>query len=197
MAIEPVKTADLSGDPHSDSWEAMVLVGRVARPHGIRGQVVVNPETDFVEQRFAVGATLWTRSADRDEQLVIVSSRIQGGRPVIGLEGFSSVEEVERLTGQELRVPERELTSLEPGTYYQHQLVGCTVETIEGERVGEVTRVDGGSGGATLTVTGPRGEVLIPFATDICIRVDVGAKRIRIAPPEGLLELNETRSTRT
>lgn len=180
-------------DPRSRSWEQMVLVGRIARPHGVRGQVIVNPETDFVDDRFVSGATMWVRSDHGEEALTIASARVQNGRPVIGFEGFSSIEEVERLAGLELRVPEDALQTLGDGVYYQHQLVGCAVETVGGSRIGEVSRVDGGAGGSLLTVRGARGEVLIPFAQHICVEVDIGARRIRIDPPEGLLELNERR----
>ena len=175
-------------------WDAMVLVGRVARPHGLRGQVLINPETDFVEDRFVAGATFWTRSARGDEQLTVTSARVQNGRPVIGFEGFSSIEDVERLAGLDLRVPEEELQPLEPGTYYHHQLIGCAVETVAGECVGDVVRVDGGAAGSVLEVKGPRGEVLIPLAVEICVEIDVERKRIRIAPPEGLLDVNRSRS---
>jgi len=171
-------------------WDDLVLVGRVARPHGIRGQVIVNPETDFVEGRFRAGATFWTRSARGDEQLRVTSARLQNGRPVIAFEGFSSIEDVERLSGLDLRVPEEELQPLETGMYYHHQLIGCAVETVAGERVGEVVRVAGGAAGSVLEVKGPRGEVLIPLAVEICVEIDVGAKRIRIDPPEGLLDVN-------
>jgi 16S rRNA processing protein RimM len=169
----------------------MVLVGRVARPHGIHGLLVVNPETDFIEDRFTPGAMLWTRSDRGDEQLVISSARVQGGRPVVGFEGFTSIDDVERLAGLELRVPEETLRRLDDGAYYQHQLVGCVVETTAGERVGVVTRVDGGVAGSLIVVGGARGEVLVPFAVDICVDVDVAGRKITIAPPEGLLELNE------
>jgi 16S rRNA processing protein RimM len=172
------------------NWDAMVLVGRIARPHGIRGQVIVNPETDFVENRFKVGAMFWTRSARGDEQLTVTSARVQNGRPVIGFEGFSSIEDVERLAGLDLRVPEEDLQPLDAGMYYHHQLIGCAVETVAGERVGEVVRVDGGAAGSVLEVEGPRGEVLIPLAVAICVEIDVEAKRIRIDPPEGLLDVN-------
>jgi 16S rRNA processing protein RimM len=175
-------------------WDAMVLVGRVARPHGLRGLVIVNPETDFVEDRFRAGATFWTRSARGDEQLTVTSARVQNGRPVIGFEGFSSIEDVERLAGLDLRVPEEELQPLEPGTYYHHQLIGCAVETVAGERVGDVVRVDGGAAGSVLEVKGPRGEVLIPLAVEICVEIDIERKRIRVAPPEGLLDVNRSRS---
>jgi 16S rRNA processing protein RimM len=179
-------------------WDQMVLVGRIARPHGLKGQVVVNPETDFAEERFAEGAALWTRSEQGDAQLIISSSRLQGTRPVIGFEGFDRIEDVERLAGLELRVPEDSLRPLADGTYYQHQLIGCVVETTTGERLGEVARVEGGAAGSLLAIDGPNGEILIPLAVDICPMVDVGAKRIRVQPPDGLLELNErTRTTRT
>jgi len=171
----------------------MALVGRIARPHGLRGQVVINPETDFVEQRFAAGSTVWTRSAAGEERLTVVSVRLQNGRPIVGFEGFSRIEDAERLAGLELRVPEDALQPLQPGTYYEYQLVGCTVETTSGTVVGEVAKVEGGAGASRLVMNGRRGEILIPLASDICVEIDVAHKRIRIDPPEGLLELNEVR----
>jgi 16S rRNA processing protein RimM len=171
-------------------WDDMVLVGRVARPHGLRGQVIVSPETDFVEDRFRTGAVLWTRSSRGDEPLTVTSSRVQNGRPVIALEGFSSIEDVERLAGLELRIAEEDLQPLATGMYYHHQLIGCAVETVAGERVGNVVRVNGGAAGSVLEVDGPRGEVLIPLAVEICVEIDVESKRIRIDPPDGLLDVN-------
>jgi 16S rRNA processing protein RimM len=174
-------------------WEDLVLVGRIARPHGIRGHVVINPETDFVAERFRVGATLQTRGERGEETLTVSAVRIQGGRPVVSFEGFTRIEDVERLAGQELRVPEEALQVLEPGRFYHHQLVGCAVETLDGEPVGTVERVEGGAGGSRLVVGGRRGEVLVPLAAAICVEIDTDAKRVRINPPEGLLDLNEVR----
>ena len=176
-----------------DKWEQMALVGRIARPHGLKGQVVINPETDFVEERFAAGSTVWARSAAGEEQLIVSSMRVQNGRPIVGFDGFDRIEDVERLAGLELRVPEASLQPLQPGTFYEHQLVGCTVQTADGTSVGEVAKVEGGAGATRLVMNGPRGEILIPLAFDICVDIDVANKRIRINPPEGLLELNEVR----
>lgn len=170
---------------------AMVLVGRIARPHGIRGHVFVSPETDFVEERFAPGSVLWLQSAGGEEALTIVASRIQNGRPVVAFEGRTTIEAIEPLVGATLWIPEDALPALAQGVYYHHQLVGCVVETKSGQQVGEVTRVEGGIGGTLLIVTGARGEVLVPFAADICTGVDVDGRRITIDAPEGLLELNE------
>ena len=174
-------------------WDDMALVGRIARPHGLRGQVAINPETDFIEERFAEGATVWTRSPAGDERLTIASMRVQNGRPIVAFNGFARVEDVERLLGLELRVPEGALQPLQPGTWYEHQLVGCAVETTAGDVVGEVAKVEGGAGASRLVMNGPRGEILIPLAVDICVEIDVANKKIRINPPEGLLELNEVR----
>jgi 16S rRNA processing protein RimM len=110
---------------------------------------------------------------------------------VVGFEGFSRIEDVERLAGLELKVPEEALRPLQAGSYYEHQLVGCTVETVAGDVVGRVAGVEGGAGATRLMMNGPRGEILIPLAVDICVEIDVANKRIRINPPDGLLELNE------
>lgn len=189
------KAESLIPDPRSPvpDWDDMALVGRIARPHGLKGQVVINPETDFVEQRFARGAVVWTKSSGGEQQLTVASVRVQNGRPVVGFVGFDRIEDVEGLAGQELRVPEDALQPLEANTYYEHQLVGCVVETTGGTVVGEIAKVEGGAGGSRLVVDGPRGEILIPFAVDICVDIDVAQKKIRINPPEGLLELNEVR----
>ena len=168
----------------------MVLVGRIARPHGLRGQVVVNPETDFVEERFRPGERLWMRTGGREAPLTIASARVQSGRPVIAFQGMSRREDVEPLAGLELRVPEETLRPLEPGRYYEHQLVGCIVETVDGIVLGPVVRVEGGPGGSRLAVDRVGEEILIPLAVEICVEIDVAAGRIRIEPPEGLLDLN-------
>jgi len=175
-----------------EPWDSMVLVGRVARTHGIRGQVLVNPETDFVAERFQAGAQMWTRVEGRDTALTIADARVEGPRPILGFDGYDSIDAAEALVGVELRVPESELQPLPEGRYYLHQLAGCRVETEAGESVGTVTRVDGGEGAAVLAVEGARGEVLVPFAQEICVGIDVDARVIRVRMPEGLLELNET-----
>jgi len=174
-------------------WDEMVLVGRVVRTHGLRGDVIVHPETDFVSERFRVGAALWTRGVGQLDRLTVTRARVQNGRPVIAFEGHSSIDAVEPLVGRELRVAEADLQPLAPGQHYEHQLVGCAVETVGGEAVGTVVRVDRGAGGSQLVVHGARGEVLIPLVKHMCPSIDVDARRIRIDPPVGLLELNETK----
>ena len=176
-------------------WDELAVVGRIVRPHGLRGDVVVHPETDFVEERFRSGASFWTRSAAGEKELTIRTARMAGGRPVLGFEGVSSVEQAEGLVGLELRVPEETLQPLGEAMYYLHQLAGCVVSTTAGAHVGTVAKVDVGIGSSRLVIEGERGEILIPLAAEICIEIDVEAKRIVIAPPDGLLDLNDTKRT--
>jgi 16S rRNA processing protein RimM len=176
--------------PPVPDWDAMVLVGFVARTHGNKGQVILKSQSDFAEQRFRVGARLFARvGVGPVETLEVTSVRFQQGRPIVGLAGFASISEAERLAGAELRVPESEQEALPEGVYYHHQLIGCTVVTHTGELVGRVADVQGDGNASRLIVRGPRAEVMIPLAQEICA-IDVSAKKIVVTPPEGLLEVN-------
>ncbi len=169
----------------------MAVVGRIARAHGIKGQVIVNPETDFLEERFQVGARLSVgRAADDSRDLTITSARFHSGRPVIGLSGVVDMNTAIALAGCELRVPADTLVELPPGTYYRHDLVGCSVETSEGASVGEVVKVEGTPSGSRLVVRDGDDDILIPLVDAICTTIDPASRRIVIAPPPGLLELN-------
>ena len=172
------------------NWDDMITVGRVARPHGRRGQVVVASETDFGSERFKIGEPVWRLVDGRATRLVIRDSRPFDGRWVIGFEGVGSIDEAETLRDSELRVPSETLRPLGPQQYYVHELTGCRVETMDGSLVGHVDRVEFGTGTPTLVVSGARGEAMVPLAEDICRRVDVAARLIVIDPPAGLLELN-------
>jgi 16S rRNA processing protein RimM len=172
-------------------FDAMALVGRVARAHGIRGQVIVNVETDFPGERFQPGAELYLRRAGGEaETITLTTVRFHRDRPVIGIRGVDDMNTAAALAGAELRVPVAELQALPAGTYYRHDLVGCAVEREGGGLVGEVTSVEGSLTGSRLVVATPRGEALIPLADEICTTVDVAKKRIVVKLPPGLLDLN-------
>jgi 16S rRNA processing protein RimM len=169
----------------------MAVVGRIARPHGIRGQVIVNPETDFPGERFYPGAELFVNRAGRAEPITVTTVRFQQERPVIGVRGVEDMNAAASLAGAELRVPLDRLAILPPDTFYRHDLIGCAVETTAGTVIGRVDDVEGTMGGSRLVVTPDSGgELLVPLAATICTVIDPVAKRIVIDPPEGLLELN-------
>jgi len=172
------------------NWDEMAVVGRIARAHGIRGQVIVNPETDFPETRFHAGAELFIERNGAAVAVRLTSARFHRQRPVIGIDGVETMTDAEALGGLELRVPVDRLAPLPPDTFYRHDLIGCVVETVDGRTVGRVTDVEGTMAGSRLIVDGASGEVLIPLVAEICTVVDPAAKRIVIDPPDGLIEVN-------
>ena len=168
----------------------MALVGRIARAHGIRGQVIVNAETDFPDERFQPGAELFIERGGTVEPIRLSSVRFQHDRPVIGIEGVATMNDAQALAGYELRVPAHRLAVLPAGVFYRHDLVGCRVETRAGAAVGIVQDVQGAPGRSRLVVDGAPGEILIPLVPQICTTVDLAARRIVIDPPDGLLDIN-------
>jgi 16S rRNA processing protein RimM len=174
----------------SAKWDEMALVGRIARAHGIRGQVIVNAETDFPRERFRPGAELFIDRGGTIDPIRLSTVRFQHDRPVVGIDGVATMNDAQALAGCELRVPADQLAALPAGVFYRHDLIGCRVETRAGAMVGVVADVQGESGRSRLVVDGATGEILIPLVPEICTAVDPAAKRIVIDPPEGLLEVN-------
>jgi len=127
----------------SVTWDGDGRRRRIARAHGLRGQVIVDPETDFLQEAVpragrAVRAACWDgRAVDADERA------LSGGRPVVGIVGIESMSEAEPLAGLELRIPIERLVALPEGTFYRHDLVGCRVETRAGRSIGVVREVEG------------------------------------------------------
>jgi 16S rRNA processing protein RimM len=172
----------------NDMSDDLLLVGRVARAHGNKGQVIVNPESDFAEQRFKVGQTLLVGTLAQPRRIVDV--RFHQGRPIIALEGIDTMNDAEALSGAELKMSAAAIGPLPEGTYHHHDLIGCEVRDRQGVAIGRVSGVEGTLDRSRLVVDGPRGEVLIPLVADICVSVNPAQQQIVVDPPEGLLELN-------
>lgn len=173
-----------------------ILIGRVARAHGNRGEVIVNLETDFAEDRFQAGRIVQVGTVDRLVPRRIERVRFHQGRPIVAFEGVATMNDAEALAGTDLWMEAADLGPLPPETFYRHDLIGCEVRTASGDVVGEVIGVEGTLERSYLVVKGTRGDVLIPLAAPICVKVDPAARVIVIDPPDGLLELNDTRTRR-
>ncbi len=168
----------------------LILVGRVARAHGNKGQVIVNPDTDFPLERFAGGNTLVVDQAGRQAERRIVAVRFQQGRPILALEGIDTIDDAEALAGAELKMPAETLAPLPPRTFYHHDLVGCEVRMTDGRVIGKVIDVQGPLERSLLAVAAKGGEALIPMVEGIVVEVDPSARRIVVDPPAGLIELD-------
>jgi 16S rRNA processing protein RimM len=167
----------------------LLLVGVVARAHGNKGQVIVNPATDFAADRFSVGNVVVVEQPGKTSERRIESVRFQQGRPILALGGIATMNDAEALAGAELKMPASALAPLPAGTFYRHDLVGCEVRDLNGHAIGRVTGVEGPLERSRLVVAGKTGERQIPLVDAICVKVDPVAKVIVIDPPEGLLEI--------
>jgi 16S rRNA processing protein RimM len=166
-----------------------VVVGRIGRPHGVRGEVTVEVRTDDPELRFAPGAVLITDPADRGP-LTLAGRRWHREVLLLAIEGVDSREQAEELRDTQLLVPVADLPALEdPDVFYDHQLVGLAARLTDGARLGEVAAVRH-EGTELLVVRRPDGdEVLVPFVAAIVPTVDLAGGFLVVDPPEGLLEL--------
>ena len=169
----------------------LVVVGRIGRPHGIRGEVTVEVRTDLPEQRFAPGTVLATEPA-RVGQLTVAAARWHSGRLLLSVEGVSDRNGAETLRGVVLsaEVPDDEISE-DPEEFFDRQLRGLRVRTVEGGDVGEISDVVHLPGQDLLAVARPGGrELLIPFVAELVPDIDLESGLVTIDPPSGLLDLD-------
>lgn len=170
----------------------LLTVGRVVRPHGVRGEVVVEVRTDEPQDRYAVGAELIAGS-ERDglRRLTVAGSRAHHGWLIVTFEGVDDRDGAEALRGTLLEVDSATVPPPEdPDEFHDHQLVGLSAVTTAGEPLGDVVRIDHAPGADLLVVERPGGRTtLVPFVTAIVPEVDLDGGRVVVDPPPGLLEL--------
>ena len=155
--------------------------------------MIVNPETDFPQERFAAGNVLVVEHGGRAVERAIASVRFHQGRPIVALDGVETMNDAEALAGAELKVPVSSLGPLPGNTFYRHDLVGCEVKDTAGRRVGTVTGVQGTVERSLLLVGEGRDEVMIPMVDGIVVSVDLGGRAIIVELPEGLTDVNAAR----
>ena len=175
----------------SGAADELVLVARVVKVRGVRGEVAADLLTDFPERFEGLGELISVAPAGPREVLRVESHWLHGDRVVFKFGGYDTPEAAAALIGRDLCVPESEAVKLEEGEYFDFQLEGCRAETVDGRELGTVREVLHTGGEAPVLVIRDEGgrEHLVPFAVSICVEVDVERKRIRVDPPEGLLEI--------
>jgi 16S rRNA processing protein RimM len=163
-----------------------VLVGIVARAHGLGGEVVVDPFSDAPE-RFAPGSQLTAATpTGTASQLVVATSRPFQARLLVRFEGVSTRTDAEALHGAELTIPRSEVKPLPEGSHYRFELIGLRVGSQGGEHLGEVTDVFSTGSNDVYVVRGPRGELLLPALPHVIVAIDLAGKTMTVAPPPGL-----------
>ena len=171
-----------------------VVVGRIGRPHGVRGMATVEVRTDDPDLRFATGAVLLTDPPERGP-LTVVDKRWHSGTLLLQLAGPSGEaydvrEAVDELRNTLLLVPIADLPEIEePDSFYDHQLVGLTARLPDESVIGEVVAVRHEAQDLLVLRRAEGGEALVPFVAAIVPTVDVAGGFLVVDPPEGLLDL--------
>ncbi|HLG12083.1 MAG TPA: ribosome maturation factor RimM, partial [Dehalococcoidia bacterium] len=166
-------------DPELDPATA-VTVGRITAPHGIRGEVKVEPLTDF-PQRFEAGSRLWLDGVP----YTVERGRWQQRNVILKLRGIDTRNQAEALPGKELLAPQA-MPIEDEGVYYLHDILGARVQETSGAALGELADVFSTGANDVYVVRGPRGEILLPALDDVVLEVDLQARRITVAIPDGL-----------
>jgi 16S rRNA processing protein RimM len=170
-----------------------VVVGRIGKPHGIRGEVTLDVRTDEPERRFAVGTTLRAQApagADRrPSTLTVARARWHQSTLLVTFEEIEDRNAAEAVRGTVLHATlGHDETPEDPDEYYDHQLIGLAVLDLDGTTLGEVKAVVHGSAQDLLTVRTADGrDALVPFVSALVPEVDLAAGRLVVADRPGLV----------
>ncbi len=171
-------SADASVEP------SFLVIGRIRKPHGVRGDVRVQPYTDLPE-RFTWLETVYIGEDDL-RPVVVESARFHGQLILLKLAGYDSREAVQELRGEWLLVPESEAIPLEEGEYYLYQLEGLQVFTDEGENLGELVQVIETGANNVFVVRGESGDLLLPDTDEVVEEIDFANGRMTVHLLPGL-----------
>jgi 16S rRNA processing protein RimM len=179
-----------------DAAQQWVSLARIRRTQGRKGEVFADILTDFPE-KFADRRRLWLlaeAASGAPREVELVAHWLHKGGIVLHFSGVDSISAAETLSSLIVAIPLAERAALSDDEVYIADLIGCTLFDVAGEapvRVGEIEDVDRSAGPvALLVVSGSTGEVLIPFAKSYLRNLNLAAKRVEMALPEGLTNLN-------
>jgi 16S rRNA processing protein RimM len=163
-----------------------IAIGRVIRPHGVRGELAVEVLTDFPE-RFDTIETIYLGDQQQADEWQVASTRWHKDRILLTLPGCEDRTSAEVLRGLLVQIPIEEAMSLPEDEYYPYQLIGLNVVTTEGEELGRLSEVIFTNANEVYVVVGPRGQMLLPAIADVVDRVDLDTGRMVVKLIDGLL----------
>ena len=172
------------GSADSKAKPRYLVIGRVVRPWGTRGEVKVEIITDFPE-RFALLRKIYLGT--EAVPFTVESARLHKGAAILKLEGCRDRTAAEKLRGQWVQIPIEEAMPLEEDEYYEHQIIGLAVWTAQGEYLGKVKEIIFTGSNDVYVVRGQRREVLIPAIEDVVLEIDLDQGRMVVELMEGLI----------
>jgi 16S rRNA processing protein RimM len=174
-----------------ESRPPFIAIARIARTRGNRGEVLADLYTDF-PSRFALLSEVWLElSTGQRELLKLENAWEHKGRPVLKFAGVDTISAAEELVGAWVEIESDQAVPLSEGTYYDHELIGCRVQDLDGRDLGTVSEILHIAGNSQLVVNGFCGEFLVPANEHICREISIDEKLIVLDLPEGLIDLNK------
>lgn len=170
---------------------AALTVGKIVNTHGIRGELKVVPSTDFPEERFKKGSSLFIVHPERQTltDVIVESAREHKGMYIVKLQGFDHINMVEQFKGSALKIRKESLQELPPDEYYYYEIIGCTVVTEQEEVIGKISEILSPGANDVWVVQRETGKpVLLPVIDDVILFVDVPNKRVKINLMDGLID---------
>ncbi|KAF0822946.1 ribosome maturation factor RimM [Cytobacillus firmus] len=166
-------------------------VGKIVNTHGIKGEARVISKTDFAEERYKPGNKLYLFLPDTKSdpvELTVKSHRTHKSFDLLTFEGYENINQIEKMKGGILKISEDQLGDLEEDEFYYHEIIGCTVETLDGEEVGKIKEILSPGANDVWVIKAKGGkEILIPYIEDVVKEVNVEEKLVKINAIEGLL----------
>ncbi len=172
-----------SDEVQSPSEPAFLVIGRVLRPHGVRGELRVEIHTDYPE-RFAVYRRLYLGPEHTFFQLE--GHRFHQDKVLLKLAGVDDRNAAGALRGQWVQIAAADAVPLAEGEVYLYQILAMRVLTVDGEDLGEITDIIDTGANAVYVVRGLQGEILIPDIPDVVVQIDVAARQMTVRLIEGL-----------
>jgi 16S rRNA processing protein RimM len=166
-----------------------VLLGKIAGTHGIRGELRVVSYSGEYDTLATLGTFLLKGATGELKAYPLDSVRIHGNKAIVRLKGFSDINQVAHLVGQEILVRRDQLPELEEGEYYWHDLIGLSVATLDGDRLGTLTDIISTGSNDVYVVTDEEREYLIPATEEVVRNIDLGSRTMTVSLLEGLLDL--------
>ena len=180
----------MTTDHRLPETDDLIVIARVARTRGLRGEVVADLLTDFPGRFEDIAEVVAIAPDESRRSLQIEECWFHGDRIVFKFAGFDAIDEAKELAGHQIAIPASQRIELPADQFYEWELAGCRVEALDGNLIGiarEVMRTGGVE--ILVVVNEAEREFLIPMVKDICVEIDVNRKLIRVDPPEGLLDL--------
>ena len=174
-----------------DVQPTFIAIARIARTRGNRGEVLADLYTDFPD-RFETLEEVWVEFGDgHRQQMALEDNWEHKGRRVLKFVGIDSISEAENYVGCWVVIPAGQAVQLPEGSYFDHDLIGCSVQDTHGNQLGIVSDILHIAGNCQLVVRGESKEFLVPAVESICTKIDIKGKQILLDPPEGLMDLDK------